>query len=182
MNPTCIEKRIALAHIAGEEASLGLAGNEQMAGETIEKYLAVFREAFNRNGNYDKYSDTRIGYPWCCAFVYYCCLKAGFTFSPKPIPEHRWTLGVVRVWYDWAILPENDFYFPVNDLWKTPVTGDIVLFNRLLEDTELDHIGIIIAVNSTTLTTAEGNYYNRSGIFQRSLTTNINGFIRLSKC
>ena len=174
-------KRFALARIAKEEGLLKLSGNENMAGEAIEKYLAVFREAFNRNGNYDKYSDTRIGYRWCCAFTYYCCLQAGFTSPPKPIPEHRWTLGAVPAWYDWAILPENDFYFPANDPRKIPEAGDIILFNRLIEDVDFDHIGIVVTINETTITTAEGNYHNQSGVFQRPLVDNINGYIRLNK-
>jgi hypothetical protein len=175
------KKRLALARIANVEGLLELSGNEEMAGEAIEKYLAVFREAFNRNGNYDKYTDTRTGYYWCCAFVYYCCLQAGFTFPPKPISEHRWTLGAVPVWYDWAILPENDFYFPANDRCQVPEAGDIVLFNHLIEDVDLDHIGVVVAVNATTITTAEGNFHNRSGVFERPLVDNINGYIRLNK-
>ena len=43
-------KRLALARIARDEGYLALAGNENLAGEAIEKYVAVFREAFNRNG------------------------------------------------------------------------------------------------------------------------------------
>jgi hypothetical protein len=174
-------KRLALARIASEEGCLELSGNENLAGEAIEKYLAFFREALNRNGNYAKYSDPRIGYPWCCAFVYYCCLQAGFAFPPKPIPEHRWTLAAVPLWYDWAILPENDFYFPSSDRRRTPEAGDIVLFNRLIEDKDLDHIGIVVAVNTDTVTTAEGNFHNRSGVFQRPLAANINGYIRLNQ-
>lgn len=174
-------KRSLLARIASEEGCLELSGDDNMAGEAIEKYLVVFREAFNKNGNNTKYSDIRIGYPWCCAFVYYCCLQAGFTFPPKPIPEHRWTLGAVPAWYEWAVHPENDFYFPATDRHRTPETGDIVLFNHLIEDKNLDHIGVVVAVNTDTIATAEGNFHNRSGIFQRQLSANINGYIRLSK-
>ncbi|MDY7011019.1 MAG: CHAP domain-containing protein [Planctomycetota bacterium] len=174
-------KRLALAHIARDEGGLALAGNMNLAGEAIEKYLAVFRAAFNENGGYTKYSDQSIGYPWCCAFVYYCCLQAGFTFPPKPIPEHRWTLGAVPVWYDWAILPENDFYFPAGNRRRTPEAGDIILFNRLIEDKDLDHIGIVVAVNPNGVTTAEGNFHNKSGLFERSLVENVNGYIRLAK-
>ena len=174
-------KRLVLARIAAEEGRLALPGNENLCGEAIEKYLAVFRAAFNQNGKYTKYADTRIGYPWCCAFVYYCCLQAGFTFPPKPIPEHRWTLGAVPVWYDWAILPENDFYFPADDDRRHPEDGDIVLFSHLMEDKDLDHIGIAVSVGAKVLTTAEGNFHNRSGIFERPRASNIKGFIRLDK-
>jgi hypothetical protein len=175
------KKRLTLARIASEEGCLGLCGDENFAGEAIEKYLAVFRDAFNANGNYDKYSDTRIGYAWCGAFVYYCCLQAGFMFPPKPVPEHRYTLGAVRAWYEWAILPENDFYFPSHDRQRTPEAGDIILFDRLIEEKDLDHVGIVVAVHDDTITTAEGNFHNRSGVFQRPLADNINGYIRLNK-
>lgn len=177
----CQGKREALARIAREEGRLALEGNANLAGEAIEKYLAVFREAFNKNGGYTKYSDLRVGYPWCAAFVYYCCLRAGFTFPPKPVPEHRWTLGAAPAWYEWAILPENDFYFQTSDPNRNPQPGDIILFNRLIEDKELDHVGIVIDVAGNSLTTAEGNVYNKTGIFERSLENNVNGFIRLTR-
>jgi hypothetical protein len=173
-------KRQALARIARHEGSLAVTGNAHLAGDAIEKYLAVFRDAFNSNGNYTKYTDRRIGYPWCCAFVYYCCLRAGFTFPPKPITEHRWTLGAVPAWYDWAILPQNNFYFAADDRQKTPQPGDIVLFDHLIEDRDLDHIGIIVAVKGSVVVTAEGNVYNKSGVFERPLGLKTNGYIRLA--
>lgn len=175
------QRRLALARIAEKEGRCALSGDENMAGEAIEKYLAVFRTALNLNGGYQKYADTRLGYPWCCAFVYYCCQQAGFTFPAKPIPEHRWTLGAVPVWYDWGILPENDFFFSSVDPRRTPAEGDIVLFSHLIEDKDLDHIGIIVALDTHTLTTAEGSFHNRSGIFKRPRANNIKGFLRLEK-
>lgn len=177
----CKAKRLALARIAESEGRLELAGDENMAGEAIEKYLAVFRDALNKNGECDTYSDRRVGYHWCSAFVYYCCLQAGFTFPPKPVPEHRWTLGAAPAWYQWAVMPENDFFFVANDPHRSPEPGDIVLFNRLIEDKDMDHVGIVISVSANTMTTAEGNFHNRSGVFERSLTENINGFIRLTR-
>ena len=175
------KKRLELARIAGAEGRLALGGNENMAGEAIEKYLAVFREAFNRNGGYTKYDDKNVGYPWCCAFVYYCCRQAGFDFQAKPIPAHRWTFGAVSVWYDWAILPENGFYIQAGDGRRLPEAGDIVLFNRLIEDKDLDHMGIVVGVATDRITTAEGNVYNRAGIFGRPLGTHINGYVRLTR-
>jgi hypothetical protein len=176
----CQSKREALARIAKHEGQMALAGNEDLSGEAIEKYLGVFREAFNSNGGDTRYSDPRVGYPWCCAFVYYCCLQAGFTFPPKPILEHRWTLGAVPVWRDWAVLPQNDFYFPPGDCQRKPQPGDIILFDRLLEDKDLDHIGIVVDVTRRVVVTAEGNVRNKSGIFERPLGVNTNGYIRLA--
>ncbi len=177
----CGRRRLELARIAEAEGRLALQGNERFAGDSIEKYLVVFRDAFNRNGGYTKYSDPSVGYPWCCAFVYHCCLKAGFTFPPKPMPKHRWTLGAVPAWYDWAVMPENDFYFPADDAYRSPDAGDLILFDRLLEDKELDHIGIVLSVSPTGIRTAEGNVHNRSGIFERPATANVHGYIRLTR-
>lgn len=174
-------KRLELARIAREEGSLALAGDENLAGPAIEKYLAVFREAFNKNGYYVKYSDTRIGYPWCCAFVYYCCLQAGFSFPAKPDSEFRYTLGAVRTWYEWATLPDTNFYFSVHDQDKVPEPGNIVLFDHLIENVDFDHIGIIVAVKANIIITAEGNFHNQSGIFERPQTDCIHGYIRLDK-
>ena len=174
-------KRLALARIARDEGRLALAGSKNLAGEAIEKYLSVFREALNRNSGDVTYSDRRIGYPWCCAFVYYCCLQAGFTFPPKPIPDHRWTLAAVPAWCDWASLPQNDFYFPAGDRSETPEAGDIILFDRMIEDRNLDHMGVVVDVAAEVVTTAEGNFHNRSGVFERPLTRNINGYIRLTR-
>lgn len=74
------EKRALLAKVALQEGQLKLRGDENKAGLEIEKYLNVFRNAFNRIDSTTKYSDKTIGFDWCCAFVYYCCLQAGFSF------------------------------------------------------------------------------------------------------
>jgi hypothetical protein len=63
----CRKKRLALSRNAEAEGRLALASDKNMASEAIEKYLAIFRDAFNRNGNYTKYSDVCVGCPWCCA-------------------------------------------------------------------------------------------------------------------
>ncbi|HEY9643306.1 MAG TPA: CHAP domain-containing protein [Coleofasciculaceae cyanobacterium] len=175
------EKRALLAKIALQEGELKLRGNENKAGLEIEKYLNVFRDAFNNIENTTKYSNQAIGFQWCCAFAYYCCLQAGFSFPVKPIPSHRSTLGVVRVWYDWANLPENQFYHSANAPNFEPRAGDIILFDRLLENVELDHIGIVVNVASQRVVTAEGNVKNQSGIFAHPFDQQINGYIRLSK-
>ena len=88
-------KRERLAEIAQREAERCLQGDANLAGPAIEHYLAVFRDALNLNCESDRYSDLRIGYSWCCAFVYYCCQEAGFRFPPKPVPTYRYTLAAV---------------------------------------------------------------------------------------
>ena len=166
-----------LAKIAFDEASLELAGKQKNTGPDIEKYLSVFRKPMNINGNTDQYSNLNQGYSWCCAFVYYCCLQAGFNIDPKPIKDHRWTLAAVRTWFDWANL-EKTFYHVTDSLFHAS-PGDLVLFDHLLEKCELDHIGIVTQVNKNDLVCAEGAVNNRSGNFLRPINEHVRGFIRL---
>ncbi|MBW4660363.1 MAG: CHAP domain-containing protein [Drouetiella hepatica Uher 2000/2452] len=175
------EKRVLLAKVALREGELERRGNENKAGLEIEKYLSTFRDAFNKIDRTAKYSDKTIGFDWCCAFVYYCCLQAGFSFPVKPTESHRSTLGVVRVWYDWANLPENQFYHAANGVSAKPAPGDIVLFDRLLENVDLDHIGVVVGIEPEGIATAEGNFRNKTGIFYRPFDEHINGYIRLSR-
>src|SRR5688572_27180188 len=88
MPPTQIHlsnRRSTLAKIARREGEKWLQGDANQAGPAIEPYLSVFREALNLNCESDHYSDLDVGYSWCCAFAYYCCLQAGFRFPPKPV-------------------------------------------------------------------------------------------------
>ena len=80
----CLRRRLLLAQIARKDAQRNLVGNAEKAGDQIEKYLCLFRQAMNEHGNTDKYNDPKVGYDWCCAFVYYCCLEAGFNLPPNP--------------------------------------------------------------------------------------------------
>ena len=166
--------RTDLAALARSEAELRLQGDNNHAGPEIERYLAVFREALNLNCETDRFSDPSVGYSWCCAFVYYCCLQAGFRFPPKPVPTHRYTLAAVPAWHQWAV--GEGFFHPVTTV--TPEPGDIVLFNHIACGQPLDHIGIVVEVTSGFALCAEGNVENRTGLFERSFSC-IAGFVRL---
>jgi hypothetical protein len=165
-----------LAAIARAEAELEPAGDLCLAGPQIEKYLSLFRETMNRRAGTRQYSDLSIGYSWCVAFVYYCCIKAGFEIKPEPSQFINGSLAAVSTWAAWASSPGNHMLLAPT---QTPEIGDIVLFDRILEDTSLDHIGIVVGVGSDVITTAEGNVHNRGGIFTRRLNVHINSFIRL---
>lgn len=180
MTRTNAKKRMLLAQIAYSEGKQARQGNENKAGAEIELYLSLFRSAFNAIDSTTRWSDQAIGFDWCCAFVYYCCLQAGFSLTVQPIPFRRSTLGFVGTWYEWANLPENQFYTAANCADFNSQPGDIVLFDRLLENALLDHIGIVVAVQPGRIITAEGNVNNRSGVFDRPLDSHINGYIRLS--
>ena len=51
--------------------------------------------------------------------------------------------------------------------------------DRLLSDSELDHIGVILENQGSYLITAEGNVNNMAGIFKREKNNNIRGYINL---
>jgi hypothetical protein len=124
MNPQ--NKRHPLAAIARREAEQERTGDASMAGPAIEPYLAVLREALNRNGSTEMYSDRSVGFHWCGAFVYFCCLEAGFRFSPKPVEDYRHTLGAVPAWHHWARL--RGFFHQVGAVEPEP--GDIGIFRN----------------------------------------------------
>jgi hypothetical protein len=53
-----------------------------------------------------------------------------------------------------------------------------VLFNRIVEDRPLDHIGIIVEVRPSSILCAEGNVENRTGIFERAFSV-VAGYVQL---
>ena len=179
MDSPDLGRRRRLADIARVEAELRLGGDDNQAGPDIEKYLALFREAMNRRAGTTRYADLSIGYDWCAAFVYYCCLQAGYRFLPEPSSHINGSLAAVKIWNEWALLQkEGAFLLGQNEL---PQPGDIVLFDSLLVDIPLDHMGIVIGVEQDAIVTAEGNVANRAGIFRRQLGVHIHGFVRLGK-
>lgn len=56
--------------------------------------------------------------------------------------------------------------------------GNITIFDNILGNGPNDHIGIIIKKEQGRIITAEGDFHNRSGIFQRT-KEQINGYIRI---
>ena len=173
---SCTQKRIGLAQVARQEAQLILAGNDDKGGPQIEKYLALLRPALGQREGTRHLAHSKGGFDWCGAFVYYCCRQAGFTFSGRPSATLPGTFAAVFIWPMWANMAENNFSIPATE---TPEVGDIVIFNRLLEDVDCDHVGIVVAVQDTVIETAEGNVQNRSGLFWRQRDDHIHSYIRL---
>jgi hypothetical protein len=168
--------RLSLAKIAQAEAAQGRAGDAKMAGPAIEPYLSTLREALNRNAETTQYSDLSEGFNWCCAFVYYCCLRAGFRFPPKPVESFRYTLAAVPAWHSWAVV--EGFFEGVA---SAPQIGDIALYNRVFDGQPLDHIGIVVETRPGGVLSAEGNNANRAGLFEREFSV-IEGYVRLPEC
>ena len=173
MLTTSTSLKTQFASLAYQEGLFSLTGNANKAGPLIEKYLKVFRESFAQKE--PKYLDTAVGYDWCCAYVYYLLKQVGIELNIKPILRYDGTLGFVRTWYLWA-LQQNTFIPSSQD----PEPGDLVLFDHLIEDVELDHIGIVIENKKGHILTSEGNYHNCSGIFNRDKDQRIRGYIRWS--
>ncbi len=156
------------------------------SGEAIEKYLAPFRELLNKNGNTTMFQNCENGYAWCAVFVHYCMLQAGYNIPFQPIPGKP-TMALVRTWYDWAILPENNFWREPSSYLPQP--GDLVVFRQLLEgQKDYCHIGVVIEVDAQAkaLLSAEGNVVftlpdgstgRRTELKQRAMNHTIQGYI-----
>lgn len=116
---------------------------------------------------------------WCAAFVYYCCVNAEFHL-PVRYPDERVTCNFAGciAWEQWAKLNNNNFWY---DATEIPEIGDIVLFDRVFQNKEHDHIGIIIGVSENHVVTAEGNFNNVSAIVTRQINEHIRGYVRIDK-
>ena len=69
-------------------------------------------------------------------------------------------------------------YHPRQDGFR-PEPGDIVLYDRVFENGEHDHIGIVLENRGQTILAAEGNVNNVSGLVERPLDEHIRAYIRL---
>lgn len=117
---------------------------------------------------------------WCAAFVYYCCVQAGFLIPYSPRECVTCSLAGCGGWEEYAMgdrrigyhRPEEDF---------SPGPGDIVLFDRVFNGQEHDHIGILLEARSGEMITAEGNTFhdNISRVLHRPIDGHIRAYIRI---
>lgn len=117
---------------------------------------------------------------WCAAFVYHCVKKAGFVLPVRPTNCVAGSLAGCLSWEQLALADPRITYIKGSDPAFLPLRGDIVLFDRVFEDKEHDHMGIVLAVSDTTITTAEGNVNNMSAILERPRDTHIRAVIRMT--
>lgn len=115
---------------------------------------------------------------WCAAFVYYCCREAGFAFPIRPKECRTCHLAGCIAWEEWAVGDSRVEYHPRGDGFA-PEPGDIVLYDRVFENKEHDHMGIVLENRGHTLLAAEGNVNNVSAIVERPLDEHIRGYIRI---
>lgn len=120
-----------------------------------EKYLASVRKAIGQSKG---------RFPWCGAFVYWCCNVAGVDV-PTAFPT-GFTAAYVPGWEAWARTNKTWYSSRLKIDEFNPRAGDIVVFDWN-DDSVADHIGIVLSYDGKrTLTTAEGN---------TSATNNSNG-------
>ena len=81
-------------------------------------------------------------------------------------------------WEEFALgNPQIGYYKGVADFIPEP--GDIVLYDRVFENKEHDHIGIVIEKRENTILAVEGNVNNSSVIIERPVDEHIRAFIRI---
>jgi len=162
------DRRARLADIAEELASEGIVGlPDDPRFCTICRYWPGKDVIIRLNGY------------WCAAFVYHCCMEAGFVL-PMRHPLVSCRFPAVKAWLDWARLPETEFFHYAKDETFTPGRGDLVVYDGLLSDGPHDHIGIVLSVDGDTMLVAEGNGdANKSIVVKRSHKEKVSGFIRI---
>ncbi|MBR6666394.1 MAG: CHAP domain-containing protein [Lachnospiraceae bacterium] len=117
---------------------------------------------------------------WCAAFVYYCCMEAGFQFPYSPNECVTCSLAGCGGWEEYAMGDSRIEYHRRNENF-VPKPGDIVIYDRVFINQEHDHIGIILEVKDNTIIVAEGNTFNDniSRVIERPIDDHIRSYIRI---
>ena len=97
---------------------------------------------------------------WCAAFVYYCCREAGFEIPIRPDECKTCHLAGCIAWEEFATGDPRIACHKVGEGF-VPEAGDIVLYDRVFENKEHDHIGIVLENRENTIVVAEGNINNK---------------------
>ncbi len=115
---------------------------------------------------------------WCAAFVYYCCTEAGFEFPYRPDECRICHLAACPGWEEFA-LGDRRIEYHIGSESFAPEAGDIVIYDRVFENKEHDHMGIVLEKGEHTILAAEGNVGNISGIVKRPIDDRIRAYIRI---
>lgn len=144
LSPLTSSKIQALVRISKAEGEKNLVWTP--TGDA-EKYLASVRSAVGM--------PVPQRFPWCGAFVYWCCKQAGFKFSAS-FPT-GFTAAYVPGWEAWARNKKAWYSSRLTAKEFNAEPGDIVIFDWD-SDSVADHIGIVLSYDGKrTLITAEGN-------------------------
>ena len=115
---------------------------------------------------------------WCAAFVYYCCAEAGFGIPYRPSECQTCHLAGCLGWEEFALSDPRIEYHKGAEAF-IPEAGDIVIYDRVFENREHDHMGIVLEKRAHTILAAEGNVDNRSGVIERPIDEHIRAYIRI---
>lgn len=163
--------RAKLAEIAKTEALRPFHGSLLNEESNIQPIVDLF----------PKWSVEQADRNWCAGFVYYCCVKAGFSIPYSPDECVSCSLAGCGGWEDFSLGDKRIEYYIGSDEKFIPEAGDIVLYDRVFINLEHDHIGIVIENKTTTIIVAEGNTYNDniSRILERNKDEHIRAYIRI---
>lgn len=138
---TCRQKLIEVCKAEGEKK---LVWTDESC--EAEKYLALIRDSVGMSKG---------RFPWCGAFVHWCCEQAGYKI-PDAFPT-GYTAAFVPAWEAWAKSKKWWYSSRLKADEFNPQPGDIVLFDWNADQSP-DHIGIVLSYDGKrTLITAEGN-------------------------
>ena len=160
--------RNRLAVIAREEAEKPYNGELEHCKPNIQDIVARF----------PKWSVDEANGLWCAAFVYHCVILAGFKIPVRP-KESSCSLAGCVAWEEWAQADRRVEYRSGNANGFQPAAGDIVLFDRVFNNSDHDHIGIVLENHADHIVTAEGNVENVSRILKRNKDGHIRAYIRI---
>lgn len=165
-----MSKRMKLAEIAELEAKKFYHGFVMETEPNIQPIINLFPEWPLKEW------DAK----WCAAFVYSCCILAGFKL-PVRYPHETVTCNFAGcfAWEQWAVLPCNGFLHKPDDAAFVPEPGDIVLYDNVFMNVPHDHIGVILENRKDTLVVAEGNFNNVSAVVERKKDEHIRAYIRI---
>ena len=142
--------------------------SRELCAPTIQSIVSLF----------PKWSVDEADGLWCAAFVYYCVILAGFQIPVRP-KESSCSLAGCGAWEEWAQADSRIKYYSGNGNAFHPAAGDIVLFDRVFDNTDHDHIGIVLENYDDYIVTAEGNVGNISRILEHKKDGHIRAYIRI---
>jgi hypothetical protein len=166
-----IATREMLSKTAREKALLPFHGFLADKDSNLHPIIALF----------PKWNIVEADRKWCAAFVYYCCVEAGFQIPYSPDECISCSLAGCGGWEDFALGDNRIKYYSHNDTQFTPSGGDVVLYDRVFMDCEHDHIGIVLENKASSIIVAEGNTFNDniSRVLERKKDEHIRAFIRI---
>lgn len=138
----------------------------------------IAEKIYNENPTYENKNNEILRYfidqdnvsakEWNIAFVYHCCIYAGFALPIKyPMPINKSFLRL-DTWKMWAELKENNFYYEMCESSKKPSRGDIAVIKLEGNDIFYEHIGIIVGTEEDKIIVIEGDQENKNNILKKA--------------